>query len=440
MTMHTPTDAASGSGTSRRSWRRPVTLLVIAAGLTVVAELIGGHEFDIGIGTLTLLPLIWGILLGAAVGLQKFRPLSVANQRTAALAVQVGVLLLATRLAFIVGENVQVLFDVGPALLLQEIGNLFTIFIALPVAVLLGMGRAAIGATHSICREGSFVIIGERFGAESDERRGVLAMYVFGTVFGALWVGLLASILAGIGWFNPLALAMGSGVGSGSMMAASSNAVAAQYPELTDQILALAAVSNLLSSALGLYVGVYIAVPLANKLYGVLTRGKVAATTPAGVGVTAATPEPIDHAADATPASSWTILGIVTAAMLVAVWTFGGAITLDVLPGFALIVAITAFAMVVHQRLRISSLVVAMTATMLLASPWSPVAGTLVDLVAPINFLPLTTPVLVLAGLGLAKDAKVLRHIGWRVVPVGLLVFAATFVASALIAQLVLSL
>ena len=45
-----------------------------------------------------------------------------------------------------------------------------------------------------------------------------------------------------------------------------------------------------------------------------------------------------------------------------------------------------------------------------------------------------------LAGLGLGKDAPMLRRIGWRIVPVGLVSFAASFIVSAAIAELALGL
>lgn len=168
--------------------------------------------------------------------------------------------------------------------------------------------------------------------------------------------------------------------------------------------------------------------------------GEVAMAVPHGVDASGDLPAPAAlRADDARPASTWTILGLVAVTMLAAVWTFDGRVSWAVLPGFALIVGITVFSLIAHRRLKISSLVVATTVTMVLTIPWSPVADRLLALVAPINFIPLTTPVLVLAGLVLAKDAHVLRRIGWRIVPAGLAVLAATYLASAVIAHLVLS-
>lgn len=433
MSVKAPTAASARTGA--RLW---IPLLLVATLVTIAAELIGSHEINIGIGTLTLLPLIWGLLLGAAVSLQKFKPFPAGSQRIASAAMQVGVLLLVTRLSFMVGENIAVLLTAGPALIVQEIGNLLTIVVAMPIAVLLGMGRASIGATFSIAREGSFAMVGERYGSDTAENRGVLAMYVFGTVFGALWVGLLASILAGTGVFDPLALAMGSGVGSGSMMAAASNAVVAQFPSMEGDILALAALSNLLSSALGLYIGVYVALPLAERFYKLLTRGRDREPVGTGAVLSEAKVTTSGGAPRRRSPSVWALLGLASAVMLVSIWTAGGAVSADVLPGMAVIVAFVVLGLVAHRYLKISSLVATMTLAMAATLPGSPVAGFVLDLSEPIGFLPMTTPVLVLAGLGLGRDARVLGSVGWRIIPVGLLVLTGTFVGSVLIAQAVL--
>ena len=62
----------------------------------------------------------------------------------------------------------------------------------LPVALLLGIKREAIGATFSVGREPSLAVIGEKYGMASPEGRGVLAEYMTGTIFGAVFVAILA--------------------------------------------------------------------------------------------------------------------------------------------------------------------------------------------------------------------------------------------------------
>ena len=50
------------------------------------------------------------------------------------------------------------------ALLLQEFGNLEAIFLSLPIALLLGLKREAVGACHSINRETNLALMQDVFG------------------------------------------------------------------------------------------------------------------------------------------------------------------------------------------------------------------------------------------------------------------------------------
>jgi hypothetical protein len=108
-----------------------------------------------------------------------------------------------------------------------------TLALGLPLALLLGIKREAVGATFSVGREGNLVIIGEKYGMDSPEGRGVLAEYITGTVLGALFIAVLAGFIASLHVFEPRSLAMGAGVGSGSLMAAAIGAIGAQQPAET---------------------------------------------------------------------------------------------------------------------------------------------------------------------------------------------------------------
>lgn len=136
------------------------------------------------------------------------------------------------------------------------------------------MKRESIGMTHSIGREPNLGIIYDKFGFDSPEGKGVTTIYVFGTVFGALFYGLVSGFLATFTPLHPLSLAMAAGVGSGSMMAAASGALIAAYPEFETQIIAFAGASNLLTYGTGLFVSVFIALPLTEKLYALFRRWK----------------------------------------------------------------------------------------------------------------------------------------------------------------------
>ncbi|MFX9058358.1 DUF3100 domain-containing protein, partial [Acinetobacter baumannii] len=71
---------------------------------------------------------------------------------------------------------------------------------------------------------------------------------------GALFIAIVAGFIASLNVFHPLSLAMASGIGSGSMMAAAAGAISAQVdPATAEQVMALAAASNLLTTTLGTY-------------------------------------------------------------------------------------------------------------------------------------------------------------------------------------------
>lgn len=63
---------------------------------------------------------------------------------------------------------------------------------------------------------------------------------------------------------------MASGVGSASMNAASLGPTLAAFPGFETQIEAFAGFSNLLSFSIGIYIVIFIALPLTEKLYTIL--------------------------------------------------------------------------------------------------------------------------------------------------------------------------
>ena len=105
------------------------------------------------------------------------------------------------------GASLETVVSAGPALLLQEFGNLGTILLAMPLAILLGMKREAIGATHSINRESNLALITDVYGPDSPEARGSLSIYVVGGMIGTIYFGFMVSVIAMLDIFHPYALA-----------------------------------------------------------------------------------------------------------------------------------------------------------------------------------------------------------------------------------------
>lgn len=249
-----------------KDWRLHAIVLFIV----LLTELIGQVSISVGPGAILLLPMLYALLIGLGF---YFTPIVTERQsNNAEPLIIMGVGVLIAKIGVVIGPQIQDLLAVGPALLLQELGNLGTILVALPVAIWLGLKRESVGMTHSIGREPNVGLIMDRYGFDSPEGRGVMAMYIFGTVFGAVFLGLIAGLLATITPLHPLSFALASGVGSGSMMAAGSGTLIAAYPDMEAQIIALAGASNLLSLATGLYISIFIGLPLANKIYALMTR------------------------------------------------------------------------------------------------------------------------------------------------------------------------
>lgn len=244
----------------------------IALAVVLVAELIGKHTFDIGIGTIVLLPMLFALVIGVLTT-PKF--LKIAKEKEMAEAgrlISITLMLLMAKYGTTIGPTIDTVIKSSPALILQEFGNLGTVFLGVPLGILLGLDREVIGGAHSISREPNVALIAEKYGLDSPEGEGVLGVYIVGTVFGTIFMGIIASLLATSTPLHPLSLAMASGVGSASMMTASVGSLVELYPEMADKITAFGAASNLLSGLDGVYMSVFLAIPLAEKLYAKLKK------------------------------------------------------------------------------------------------------------------------------------------------------------------------
>ena len=168
------------------------------------------------------------------------------------------------------GANIETVISAGPALLLQEFGNLGTILLSLPVALYFGLKREAIGACHSINRETNLALVQDVFGPESPEARGSLSIYIIGGMVGTIYFGFMTTIIASLGWFHPYALGMAAGVGAGIMMASATASLTAMFPDMASQISALASASETISGIDGIYMALFVGIPLCNWLYNKL--------------------------------------------------------------------------------------------------------------------------------------------------------------------------
>lgn len=259
--------------------RKNLTKLIIVGLLIVMlCEFIGKFTLTFGSVSLVLFPMLYAVLVGIIITPdllgQKIKILKEAigekEINIAGEVVGIALVILGIKYGSTVGPNIEKIIAAGPAFLAQEFGHILAPLIALPLALLLGFKREAIGATSSISRETSLGVISEKYGINSPEGSGVLGTYLIGTVLGTIYFSILGSVSIYSG-LHPYALGMATGVGSGSMMTAAASSLSTVVPpEMADTILAYGATSNMMSSITGLIFLVFISLPLTNKLYDIL--------------------------------------------------------------------------------------------------------------------------------------------------------------------------
>ena len=247
-------------------------LHIIALGVVLVSELIGKHTFDIGIGTIVLLPMLFALIIEIFTTPKFLKISGEKEMKEAGRLISVTLMLLMAKYGTTIGPTIDTVIKSSPALILQEFGNLGTVFLGIPLGIFLGLKREVIGGAHSISREPNVALIAEKYGLDSPEGEGVLGVYIVGTVFGTIFMGIIASLLATSTPLHPLSLAMASGVGSASMMTASVGSLVELYPNMANEITAFGAASNLLSGLDGVYMSVFLAIPLAEKIYSKMMK------------------------------------------------------------------------------------------------------------------------------------------------------------------------
>lgn len=448
-------------------WRtHAVALLFI-----VVAEFIGVIPIKLGPLSFSLLPMLYVLVFGIVCGAAKIIPKKVMEQ--ASPCITIATMWLAGKLSFSIGPNLGILVKAGPALLLQEFGNLGTIFLSVPLAVFVfKMGRQAVGAGFSNSREGSIALVGSIYGLDGPEGQGVMGAYMTGTILGAIFSGIMSSVFIALPVFHPFALAMAAGTGSASMMAAGMGPIVEAYPNMANEISAFATTSNLLSSIDGLYMSLFIGIPLANWLYKALKgpeRFKKAEQKRAAkraeklrskgieVEVDIVVEQPAAAQAKPSFGKIWAlrvkVLIVSGLFMVVANWisTFraAGEVVgpLGGLPGILIMFVPAVLGFLVYDfmsnkfpKVNIPALLYASFFGIIMSLPIFPGSAYMVAQVDKFGVLPMCTPILAYAGVSIGRDLDNFKRQGLGIVCTALMAFVGTYIGSAVIAQIVLKL
>lgn len=428
------------------NWR--LHLVVIFA--SVIAELIGILKFDIGIGIVLFLPLLYAFVISVFFNgniIPKAGKIIGPSSGIATYWVLICVMPFIAKFSVGIGPRVNDIIAAGPALVLQEFGNVATILFAMPVAVLLfGMGRESIGATHSIAREPNIALIADRFGIKSPEGIGVMGVYVMGTLFGAIYFSLLAGFMASWDIFDIRALAMACGVGSGSMMGACSASLAEMVPDRKDDVIAFAATSNLLTYGTGLFISVFLALPLAERFYKFLA--KIRQPKVENIQVEQALENEVaqlevskDEEVSLNIQQTLVALLVISAILLIINWVGTGVNPFEALPGMLIIFGFCALGVLIGKILpfKIPAIAWISVVAIFFGLPFMPTDSYVLAATDKLGLLPLITPALAYAGIAISKrEVDLFKKSGFKIAIVALLTFTGTFVGSAVIADLLL--
>ena len=110
------------------------------------------------------------------------------------------------------------------------------------------------------------------------------------------------------------------------------------------------------------------------------------------------------------------MFGWVILIALTVVSIYGAKLTKGVVPGIAIVITAGAY----------------------FSSQWFPWASTINAAVGSLNQMAIITMLLAVAGLSLGKDLPMLKGIGWKIIPVGIVAIVASFLMAAVIAEFAL--
>ena len=139
--------------------RNEYKIFLLAFLFIIIADSIGQIQIPVGPGTLILFPIFYALLLGVLSGPEALKIFKTKEVKAASKLVIVAICPFIAKLGINAGATIETVISAGPALIFQEIGNLGT-------ALLLGLKREAIGATHSINRESNLALITDMFGPD----------------------------------------------------------------------------------------------------------------------------------------------------------------------------------------------------------------------------------------------------------------------------------
>ncbi|MDO5850789.1 MAG: DUF3100 domain-containing protein [Methanobacteriaceae archaeon] len=403
--------------------------------------------------SILLLPLIYALIIGLALFLipqVKFVGKKQSKVAEGIMVLFIGVLI--AKLAVSSGQAIDVIIKMGPVLIIKQIGCLGSLF-ALPVGLILGFKREVIGMSTSICREPDLGIIIDRYGFKSAETRGVLTVFIIGSIIGTVFISFLSSICASIIPLHPYAYAMACGIGSASMNVAAVTPLMHLFPSMASDLEAFAGCSNLITFCVGIYLVMFVAIPLAEKMYvwlePIFDNGKYVEEDDEE----SIKEEPVKEEksgkilnldfSEGSPLSlgkleRWSVLLLIFSAIVaIGNWVGFQHSIINAFIGMICLSIIVIIGMALERIItwNIPSILYISVLGIVLAIPGVPTADALSFFVSQIDLSVICTAFLAYVGIAIGNDWSKFKKMGWRGIIVTLFVIGGTFLLSAVIAQ-----
>jgi hypothetical protein len=237
------------------------------------------------------------------------------------------------------------------------------------------------------------------------------------------------------------------------MMLGGVGALSLLYPDQAGEIMALAALSNLVTNIVGFYAGVFLSLPLCRRLYafwsrlfgkddeGRSTRRRPRDTPARGVAAQLASPVAVDvdPALKVTPRIAILAFAIAGASALAMNVIGTKNFAWNDLAGVVVLLLLTGLSFRLARLMpSVPSSVWVLTITTVLSAPFVPTAGLLADLTGHLDVILIGLPALTLIGLTVGRDMKALKSLSWKIIVVALVTYSASFIAAAVLGQIAL--
>ena len=247
---------------------------------------------------------------------------------------------------------------------------------------------------------------------------------------------------------HPYAYAMASGVGSASMNAAALALLMHMFPSRDTQLEAFAGCRNLLSFCFGIYMCIFVSLPIAERMYDWLSPHILGHNEEISIDDDDYAIEEVKHDKYATTddltvgkLERWATF-LVIFSFIVAVGNFIGFHTsiIDAFIGMLLISLITIIGMALERIIpwNIQAIIYISLIGIFVAIPGVPTADFLVHYVSQIELTTICTAFLAYVGIAIGNDWEEFKKIGWKGIIITLIVISGTYLCSAAIAHITL--